>query len=294
MFNDLTGAIPALITPFKDNKVDPDALVRLVNHCIEGGVSALIPCGTTGESFNLNDEEHAFVVKTVLEAAKQRVPVFSGIGTASTRHTIHLAKQDAALGVDGFLIVSPYYNRPTQDGLVAHHKAIAEAVPLPSILYNIPGRTGVDTSLETLERLADEPSIFAIKEATGNVIRAGQILSKFGNRYSVFSGDDVLTLSMMALGAKGVISVTANVLPKETSSVVALFLEKKMDEAVLLNRKLAPIHEAMFIESNPGPIKWLAHQRGFGSTEIRLPLVWPSTSTQEKIKQVWKQQNISL
>ncbi len=279
-----TGTLPALITPFRDGKVDEKALRELVDRTIEGGVDGLVPCGTTGESVALDEEEYTRVVRVVVEQAKRRVPVIAGAGTASTRHTIHLATIAHEAGADGLLLVCPYYNRPTQAGLEAHFRAVAKAVPMPTVLYNIPGRTGVDLGLETLVRLSDVKSIVAIKEATGNVQRSEQIVTRLGDRLDVLSGDDVLTLPILGVGGKGVISVTANLLPKETSDVVRLWNAGDLAGARDLHLKLTPIHESMFVESNPGPIKAAIAEDGHIAKEIRLPLVWPEASSVAKVR----------
>jgi 4-hydroxy-tetrahydrodipicolinate synthase len=280
-----SGTLPALITPFRDGAVDEDALRNLVEHCIEGGVSGLVPCGTTGESVTLTEEEHLRVIRIVVEQTKKRVPVVAGAGTVATAHTIHLAEHAKKAGADALLLVCPYYNRPTQAGLEAHFRAVHAAVDLPSILYNIPGRTGVDLLLETLERLSDVKAIVAIKEATGNVMRSAQIMAKLGDRFTVLSGDDALTLPVLSVGGRGVISVSANLLPKETSDVVKLWDEGKVAEARALHLRLMPVHEAMFVESNPGPIKAAMASRGMCLKDVRLPLVCPSEASVAKLEQ---------
>lgn len=278
------GTLPALITPFRGGEVDTKALRELVDRCIEGGVDGLVPCGTTGESVTLSESEHALVVRTVVEQARKRVPVVAGAGTVSTAHTIHLAEIARDAGADGLLLVCPYYNRPTQAGLEAHFRAVAKAVPMPAVLYNIPGRTGVDLSVDTLARLADVRSIVGIKEATGNVLRSQQILARLGDRFDVLSGDDALTVPVLSVGGKGVISVTANLLPKETSDVVRLWNAGEIAQARALHLRLAPVHEAMFVEANPGPVKAAIADDGFVAKEIRLPLVWPEEPSVEKVR----------
>jgi 4-hydroxy-tetrahydrodipicolinate synthase len=267
------GTLPALVTPFSNGEVDEDALRAIVERCIEGGVDGLVPCGTTGETPTLSEAEHARVVRIVVEQTNRRVPVVAGAGAFSTSHTIHLARMCRQLGVDGLLLVTPYYNRPTQEGLEAHFRAVATACPIPSILYNVPARTGTDLAVETLARLADVRAFVGIKEATGNVLRSQQILSTLGDRYTVLSGDDALTLPVLAVGGKGVISVTANLLPKETSDVVHLWQAGKLAEARALHLRLAPVHESMFVEANPGPVKAAMAKRGLLRPELRLPLV---------------------
>lgn len=282
----LRGTFPALVTPFRDGEVDEEALRALVEHVIEGGVDGLVPCGTTGESVTLSDAEHRRVVAVVVEQARGRVPVIAGAGTVSTHHTIELAQSAREVGADGLLLVCPYYNRPTQAGLEAHFRAVLKAVPLPSVLYNIPGRTGVDMTVETLERLADVPSIVGVKEATGNVLRAQQILARCGDRYAVLSGDDALTLPMLSVGATGVISVTANLLPRPTSEVCRAWERGDVARARALHLGLLPVHEAMFLESNPGPVKMALAKAGRLAPEVRLPLVWPTDETARKLDAV--------
>lgn len=281
-----TGTLPALVTPFRDGQVDEEALRALVERCIEGGVDGLVPCGTTGESVTLSVAEHTRVVRIVVEQARKRVPVVAGAGSVSTAHAIEFAEIAKHAGADGLLLVCPYYNRPTQEGLEAHFRAILAAVPMPSILYNIPARCGVDLSVETLMRLSDVPAIVGMKEATGNVLRSQQILTACGDRFTVLSGDDALTLPILSIGGKGVISVVANLFPKETSDVVHLFNAGKYDEARALHMRMAPVHESMFLEANPGPIKAAMAKRGLLRPEIRLPLVWPKPSTMEKVDSV--------
>jgi 4-hydroxy-tetrahydrodipicolinate synthase len=278
-----TGTLPALVTPFRDGEVDEPALRALVERCIDGGVDGLVPCGTTGESVTLTEAEHAQVVRAVVSQARGRVPVVAGAGTVSTRHTIHLAEIAREAGADGLLLVCPYYNRPTQAGLEAHFREVLRRVPMPSILYNIPGRTGVDLALETLERLGDVKAVVGIKEATGNVLRSQQILARCGDRFDVLSGDDALTLPVLSVGGVGVISVTANLLPAETSAVVRAWRQGRHDEARTLHLRLAPVHESMFVEANPGPVKAAMAARGQLAPEVRLPLVWPEASSIAKV-----------
>lgn len=281
----LRGTYPALVTPFRDGAIDEEALRALVEHVIEGGVEGLVPCGTTGESVTLSDAEHRRVVEIAVAQAKKRVPVIAGVGTVSTAHTIHLAEQARAVGADGLLVVCPYYNRPTQAGLEAHFRAVLAAVPLPAVLYNVPARTGVDLALETLERLADVREIVAIKEATGNVLRSLQILARCGDRFTVLSGDDALTLPILSVGGAGVISVTANLLPEATSRVTRLFFEGKHDEARALHLRLHPVHEALFIESNPGPVKAALVEKRVIAKGVRLPLAWPSDASCARVSE---------
>jgi 4-hydroxy-tetrahydrodipicolinate synthase len=277
------GALTALVTPFRNGEVDYKALRELVEAQVQGGIDGVVPCGSTGESVNLSDEEHAGVIRAVVQAAKGRIPVLAGAGTASTKHTLQLCDNARDAGADGVLVVTPYYNRPTQEGLYAHFKAVGEHSSLPVVLYNIPGRTGSDLSTSTLERLADIKKIVGVKEATGNVLRSQEIAATFGERFTILSGDDALTLAVLAVGGHGVISVTSNLAPKLVSKVVRLFREGDLSAARVLHHKLLPLHSAMFVEVNPAPIKAALAIKGQIAPEIRLPLVWPSEASLEKI-----------
>lgn len=277
----------------KDGAVDETSLRALVNKQIEAGVAGLVPCGTTGESVTLSIREYEQVVGAVVEETAGRVPVFAGAGTISTAHSIELCKRAKAKGTDGLLLVCPYYNKPTQAGLEAHFRAIFAACSLPTMLYNIPSRTGIDLQVETLLRLADRSEIVAIKEATGNVLRAQEIIARAGERFTVLSGDDALTLPMMSIGAKGVVSVTANAFPSQVSAVTSLALEGKWEQARRAHLQLVPVHQAMFIESNPGPIKFVAHRLGLCAPEVRLPMVWPDEESQRTIQEVLRQAGLA-
>ncbi len=270
------------MTPFADGKVDVDTLRKLVERQIEGGIHGLVPCGTTGESVTLDKAETETVIRTVVEQAKGRVPVIAGVGTNDTRKSIALSELAKSCGADGLLIVVPYYNKPTQAGLAAHFRAILDAARMPAMLYNIPGRTGIDLSVDTFAKLADVEHVVAIKEATGNVVRAQQILARCGDRFDVLSGDDAITVPMMASGGSGVVSVTSNLLPGPVSQVASLMLEGKWVEARELHMKLVTVHESMFLEANPGPVKGLMARAGLLQPEIRLPMAWPEESTLDR------------
>lgn len=276
------GAFTALVTPFTDGKVDVDTLRKLVERQIEAGIHGLVPCGTTGESVTLDKAETETVIRTVVEQAKGRVPVIAGVGTNDTRKSIALSELAKSCGADGLLIVVPYYNKPTQAGLEAHFRAILDAARMPAMLYNIPGRTGIDLSVDTFAKLADVEHVVAIKEATGNVVRAQQILARCGDRFDVLSGDDAITVPMMASGGSGVVSVTSNLLPGPVSQVASLMLEGKWVEARELHMKLVTVHESMFLEANPGPVKGLMARAGLLKPEIRLPMAWPEESTLDR------------
>ena len=283
------GAWTALVTPFRGDAIDERALRDLVEGQIAGGIDGLMPCGTTGESVNLDNAEFAQVVRIVIDQAKGRVPVVPGVGTASTRHSLELTAEAKKLRADGVLLVSPYYTRPTQEGLYAHFKLIAERGDLPVVLYNIPGRCGVDVSLATMERLAGVERIVAIKEATGNVTRSADLIAQFGSRFTVLSGDDGLTLPIMSVGGRGVISVASNVVPAEVAKLVDQALAGQWDDARAQAQRLRPLFEALFIEASPGPCKAALVMQQRIAPEIRLPMVMPTEPTQAKLRSVLAQ-----
>jgi 4-hydroxy-tetrahydrodipicolinate synthase len=273
----LEGTYTAIVTPFRDapeQPVDWDALDALVDAQIAGGITGLVPCGTTGESPTLTPEEHGRVIERTIARAKGKAQVIAGTGSNSTREAIATSKHAEHAGADAVMIVVPYYNRPTQDGLAAHFIAVAKSVKVPVVVYNIPARTGSDLAPETLARIAEAaPNVVATKEATGNVLRAQKIVQTMGSRMTVLSGDDALTLPMMSIGARGVISVTSNVLPGDVSRVTRLALEGKWDEARRAHLALLSVHEAMFVEANPSPAKAALAMRGVMTDVVRGPLV---------------------
>jgi 4-hydroxy-tetrahydrodipicolinate synthase len=278
------GALTALVTPFRSDRVDEQALRAIVAEQLAAGIDGLVPCGTTGESVNLSHAEFSKVLEIVVDEARGRVPVLAGVGTASTRHTLELAETALKLKVDGLLVVSPYYVRPTQEGLLAHFKAIASAIPLPIMLYNIPVRCGVDLAMTTMERLAEISSIVGIKESTGTVQRSSEIARRFGDRFTILSGDDLLTLPVMAVGGHGVISVASNVAPKEVSQLVDLFRDGDAVAARRQHQRLHELFESMFVEANPGPVKAALAMRGLTTSEIRLPMVAPMEASLARIR----------
>ncbi len=267
------GSIVALITPFKDGKVDEKALRRLVGFQIDNGTDAIVPCGTTGEASTLDYDEHIDVIRIVVEQTAGRVPVIAGTGSNSTSEAIELTRQARDAGADGALLVTPYYNKPTQEGLYRHYMAVADAVELPQVLYNVPGRTAVNMLPETVARLAVHPNIVAIKEATGSLQQASEILDLCGDAIDVFSGDDFITFPMMACGCKGVISVVANIMPKAVANLTDAFFAGNLEEARRLHLHLLKISNAMFIETNPVPVKAAAGLMGLCDGGLRLPLV---------------------
>jgi 4-hydroxy-tetrahydrodipicolinate synthase len=269
----ITGSIVALATPMHDNgDIDWDNLDRLVEFHIKEGTDAIVAVGTTGESATLNTKEHCAVMDRVIKTVAGRIPVIAGTGANSTSEAIELTQEAKNLGADACLLVTPYYNKPTQEGLFLHHQAIAKAVDLGQILYNVPGRTGVDMLPATIARIAEIDQVIGVKEATGDLVRAKQVIDLVGHKIAVYSGDDDTAHNLILLGGHGNISVTANVLPKMMAELCRLSLAGKSEEAEALNAKLMAMHAVMFLESNPIPVKWALHQMGRMTAGIRLPL----------------------
>jgi 4-hydroxy-tetrahydrodipicolinate synthase len=279
----IEGTYTALVTPFCDEPgfpIDWAALDRIIDQQVAAGVTGLVPCGTTGESPTLSHEEHGRVIERTVKKAAGRVQVIAGAGSNSTREAVELVRHAERVGADAAMVVVPYYNRPTQEGLLRHYVEVAKSVDFPLVVYNIPGRTGVDLAPETLARIcAAAPNVIAVKEATGNVLRAQRIAHTMGDRIIVLSGDDALTLPMIAVGARGVISVTSNVLPAEVARATRLALGGKLDEARAAHLALVPVHDAMFLEASPGPIKAALGMRGGMKDVVRPPLCTPSEAT---------------
>ena len=269
-----TGTYTAIVTPFRDGAVAYDELKKLVNFQIRGGISGLVPVGTTGESPTVSHEEHLDVIRCTIETARGRVPIIAGTGSNSTREAVDMTKAADEAGADGFLLVAPYYNRPTQEGLFRHFSEIAEATDKPIVLYSIPGRCGVEIGVKVIERLrAKYAHVAHIKEAGGSVDRVDQIISALGDSVTVLSGDDSLTLPFMSVGAKGVISVASNLYPREVGKLVAHALAGDYAKARALHRRLYPVFKTIFIESNPAPIKFAMARAGIiGSADVRPPL----------------------
>ncbi len=292
MFN---GTLVALVTPFKDGKVNEKKLIELVEWQISEGISGLVPLGSTGESSTLSHEEHARVIEVVVKAARKRVSVLAGAGSNSTKEAISLTMEAKELGADGVLSVNPYYNRPTQEGLKAHFTAIAKAVNIPIVLYNIPFRTGVTLTADTIADLAaTNKNIIGVKESTGSMDQTSEILQKTGSQFFVLSGDDSLTLPLMALGAQGVISVLANLAPKSIIDLVKSALAGNYAVAQEMHLKLFPLIKAMFIESNPGPIKAAMKEIGLlDDDSLRLPLVSVTPETRKVLQSVIRQTGIT-
>ena len=278
------GSIVAIITPFKEGTVDEEAYRSLIEFQIENGTNAIVPCGTTGESATLTIKEHKRVIDIAIEAANHRVPIIAGTGGNSTSEAIELTGHAKKVGADATLQVTPYYNKPTQEGLYRHFKAIADAVALPQVLYNVPGRTSVNMLPETVARLAEFPDIVAIKEASGNIGQMAEIVKLAGEKITLLSGDDNLTLPILSIGGKGVISVVANIVPQDTADMVSAWERGDIAKAQDLYFRLLPLCQAMFYETNPVPVKTSLALMGKIQDELRLPLVPMAPANREKLK----------
>lgn len=280
------GSMVAIVTPFKNGKFDEQTYAKLIDWHIAEGTSGIIPCGTTGESATLEYDEHYRVIQTAIEIVNKRIPVIAGTGANSTAETIEMTLKAKELGADGSLLVCPYYNKPTQEGVYRHYKAIAEAVDIPIVLYNVPGRTALNILPSTIARLSEIRNIVAVKEATGDMKQASEILRLCGDNITVLSGDDFTTFALMALGGKGAISVSANVMPKVSSQMCEFLLQGKYDEARKLHFLLEPLNSAMFIETNPIPVKTALSLMGVINEEFRLPLCEMAPANKQKLKEV--------
>jgi 4-hydroxy-tetrahydrodipicolinate synthase len=274
----------ALVTPFKNGAIDEEGLCNLVQFQIEGGTEIICPCGTTGESATLSFEEHRRVVEIVVGAARGKAKVIAGTGSNNTSEAIELSRHARTAGADGCLLITPYYNKPTPEGLYLHYKAIAESVELPMVLYNVPGRTALNMAPETVARLAAIPNIIGIKEASGSLAQISEIVCRCGDDFDVISGDDVNTLPLLAVGGKGVISVTANIAPQEVAGMVHAFQAGRLAEAQQLHRRLLELHNAMFLQTNPIPVKTALGMMGRISSEMRLPLCAMPKDLEHKLK----------
>jgi len=284
-----SGSMVAIITPFrKDGTFDEERYRELIEFQIENGTDVIVPCGTTGESATLDFEEHDYVIKTCIDQVNKRIPVIAGTGANNTAEAIHLSRNAKKNGADGLLLVCPYYNKPSQEGIYRHYRKIAEEVTLPQVLYNVPGRTGVNISAETTVRLAELDNIVAIKEASGDLTQISEIIARAGDRIDVISGDDFLTFPMMACGAVGVISVTANIAPDRVKKMVAAAAAGDYATARSLHLQLLELHKAMFIESNPVPVKTSASLMGKCGSTVRLPLSPMAPANLEKLRAVLK------
>jgi len=281
-----TGSLVALVTPFKQGMVDEDKLVELVEFHVQKGTNGLVPCGTTGESATLSHEEHQRVIEITIKAARKRIPVIAGTGSNNTEEALMLTRFAREAGADAVLMITPYYNKPTQKGLYLHFKKVAEEIDIPIILYNIASRTGVNLEPETLARLAGIKNIIGIKEASGNLDQVSRMISLCGDKITVISGDDSLTLPILAVGGKGVISVIANILPAEMSTLVKEYLQGNVNKAREIHYRLYPLMRALFIETNPIPIKTAMALMGMIREELRLPLAPMEESNRDRLKKI--------
>jgi 4-hydroxy-tetrahydrodipicolinate synthase len=280
------GVITALVTPLRNDHVDEEALRRLVDEQISAGIDGLVPVGTTGESPTLSNEEHIRVVEIVVQEARKRVPVIAGTGSNSTHEAIELTAAAKAAGADGTLQVTPYYNKPTQDGLYRHFKAVVDAVALPMLVYNVPARTGCDLLPETIARLCDLPLMVGVKEATGNLQRAAQIIARVGDRLTLLSGDDATAMPFYAVGGNGCISVVSNVAPADMAAMWDAAAAGNWSRARELHYKVFPLSEGLFIEANPIPVKAAMAMMGKITDEIRPPLYAMAGANREKVRKI--------
>jgi len=288
-----TGSMVAIVTPFdREGKFAEETYRQLIDFQIASGTDVIVPCGTTGESATLDFDEHEYVIKVCIDQVKKRVPVIAGTGANNTAEALQLSQNAKAMGADGLLLVCPYYNKPSQEGIYQHYKKLATEVALPQILYNVPGRTGVNMAAETTVRLAEFSNIVAVKEASGDLTQVGLILARAGEKIDVLSGDDFLTFPMMCIGAKGVISVSANAIPKQVKDMVEATLCGDYAMGRKLHLELLDFHNAMFIESNPVPVKTTLGLMGKLEPHVRLPLVNMGDATLEKLKGVLKRYNV--
>lgn len=281
----LRGSMVALVTPFREDAIDERALASLIEMHVKAGTSAIVPCGTTGESATLSHEEHDRVIELTVQAARGRIPVIAGTGSNNTREAIRLTKHAKEVGADAALLISPYYNRPTQRGLYLHFKAVAEAVDLPLVLYNIPSRTAVNIEPETFAQLAEVPNIVGVKESSGNLEQMSRIIQLTHGKLTLLSGDDALTLPALSIGGTGVISVAANLVPRDVVAMVEAFQAGRHEEAIQWHQRLLPLVKALFLETNPIPVKTAMGLLGMIQPELRLPLCPMSEANVERLRQ---------
>ncbi|RRJ84184.1 4-hydroxy-tetrahydrodipicolinate synthase [Aestuariirhabdus litorea] len=285
----ITGSMVALVTPMhEDGSVDWEALARIVEFHLQEGTDSIVAVGTTGESATLDVTEHCQVISRIVQQVAGRIPVIAGTGANSTHEALELTEEAKGLGVDACLLVTPYYNKPTQEGMYRHYRFIAERVEVPQILYNVPGRTSVDLLPETVERLAEVDNIVGIKEATGDIDRARRLIANCGSQFAVYSGDDPTAVELILAGGQGNISVTANVAPAAMAELCRLALAGEAEAARRLNDSLMPLHRKLFVESNPIPVKWAMQQMGLMDGGIRLPLTPLSAEAQPELLSAMK------
>ncbi|WP_043311600.1 4-hydroxy-tetrahydrodipicolinate synthase [Pseudomonas sp. ML96] len=289
----ISGSMVALVTPMDaQGGLDWNALSKLVDFHLQEGTNAIVAVGTTGESATLDVNEHVEVIRRVVDQVAGRIPVIAGTGANSTREAIELTQNAKSVGADACLLVTPYYNKPTQEGLFQHFRHIAEAVAIPQILYNVPGRTACDMLPETVERLSKVANIIGIKEATGDLQRGQDILDRVSADFLVYSGDDATAVELMLMGGKGNISVTANVAPRAMAELCAAAMNGDAATARAINERMMPLHKNLFIESNPIPVKWALNEMGLMQDGIRLPLTWLSPRCHEPLRQAMRQSGV--
>ncbi len=291
---ELKGAITALVTPFVGDKLDEERYREHIEWQIEQGVDGLLPCGTTGESATLSHQEHKDVIRICIEQTKGRVPVLAGAGSNSTREAIELTAYAKEAGADAALLITPYYNKPTQAGLFAHYRAIAREVSLPQVVYNVPGRTGINLLPETLARMQrDIPEVIGVKEASGNINQISRIIEACGRDFNVLAGEDFITLPLLGLGGKGVISVVSNVAPKLMADLCRAFHSREVDRAIDVHYQLTPLYRGMFLETNPIPVKTALAHMGRMELELRLPLVPMSEENDTELRRIMQECGLS-
>ena len=278
------GSITALITPFENGRVDEAAFQKFVQWQIDQGTGAVVPCGTTGESPTLSHEEQHRVTELCVEVAKGQVPIIAGTGSNSTAEAVSLTRHAKQAGADAALVVTPYYNKPTQEGLYQHYKAIHDAVEIPSVIYNIPGRCAVDMSVQTMARLAALPNIVGVKDATADLTRPAKTRAAIDADFTQLSGEDATIVPFLAQGGHGCISVTANVAPRHCADLHAAWRKRDFDTVARINDRLMPLHQALFVESSPGPVKYAASQLGLCQNRLRLPMVCVTAETEDKVR----------
>ena len=287
-----TGAATAIVTPMDENGVNYQEFERLIEWQIQNGIDAIVSVGTTGEGSTLTDEEHKQAIKFCVDVVNKRVPVIAGTGSNDTAYAIELSKYAEEVGADALLLVTPYYNKATQKGLIQSFKVVADAVNIPCILYNVPSRTGCNLLPESVAVLAEHPNIVAIKEACGNISQIAKLASLCGDKIDIYSGNDDQIVPVMSLGGKGVISVLSNIMPNETSQMCKLYMAGKTDEALKLQLKLLPLIDALFCEVNPIPVKHAVYKMGFCQDYLRLPLTPMESQNAQKLENLMREQNL--
>jgi len=291
---ELKGAITALVTPFQGDKLDEERFREHIEWQIKQGVDGLLPCGTTGESATLSHQEHKDVIRICIDQTKGRVPVLAGAGSNSTREAVELTAYAKEAGADAALLITPYYNKPTQAGLFAHYRAIAREVSLPQVVYNVPGRTGINLLPETLARMQrDIPEVIGVKEASGNINQISRIIEACGRDFNVLAGEDFITLPLLSQGGKGVISVVSNVAPKLMADLCRAFHSREVDRAIDIHYQLTPLYRGMFLETNPIPVKTALAHMGRMELELRLPLVPLNEENDTELRRIMQECGLS-